>query len=134
MFFFNRYARRLDLSDSSSCDEQESHISSYYKGNRQLPVISPAILSDFSNNGVVPFLLNAEKSHSSLIAMTLNKRKKGVEISSARFMGVVVFVTALLPGVVVFVFAKFQRDLSTFKSFDLTVYLTIIPRARMGSE
>ena len=66
--------------------------------------------------------------------MTLNKRKKGVEISSAGFMEVVVFVTALLPGVVVFVLAKFQRDLSTFKSFDLTVYLTIIPRARMGSE
>ena len=66
--------------------------------------------------------------------MTLNKRKKGVEISSARFIGVVVFVTALLPGVVVFVFAKFQRDLSTFKSFDLSVYLTIIPRARMSSE
>ena len=41
-----------------------------YKGNRQLPVNSPAILSDFSNNGVVPFLLNTEKSHSSLIATT----------------------------------------------------------------
>ena len=27
----------------------------------------------------------------------------------------------LLPGVVVFVFTKFQRDLSTFTSFDLTV-------------
>ncbi|CAH3181480.1 unnamed protein product, partial [Porites evermanni] len=55
---------------SSSCDEQENHIPSYYKGNRQLPVISPAILSDFSNNGVVPFLLSAEKSHSRLIATT----------------------------------------------------------------
>ena len=33
-------------------------------------MISPAILSDFSNSGVVPFLLNAEKSHSSLIAKT----------------------------------------------------------------
>ena len=70
MFYFDRYARRLDLSDSSSCDEQESHIPSYYKGNRQPPVISPAILSDFSNNGFVPFLLNAEKSHPSLIATT----------------------------------------------------------------
>ena len=46
--------------------------------------------------------------------MTLNKRKKGVEIFSARFMGVVLFVTALLPGVVVFVFCEVSARFEYF--------------------
>ena len=43
------------------------------------------------------------------------------EINEVKAIKVINKVKILLPGVVVFVFTKFQRDLSTFTSSDLTV-------------
>ena len=63
-----RYARRLPFSDSSSDDEQE--VPKHYKENVLLPMVPLATLDDFSNNGIVPFVMNARNSYPELIAKT----------------------------------------------------------------
>ena len=60
----------MDFSEASLVAEPEGTTPDYYKGNRLLPIIPLKILGDFSNNGVLPFILNAEKSHPKLIAST----------------------------------------------------------------
>jgi len=64
------YARCLKFAYSSSASESQNSTHEYYKGNRLLPSIPSNILNDFSNNGVVPLIMNAEKSHPQLIATT----------------------------------------------------------------
>lgn len=61
-----RYARHLPFSDSSSGDEQE--VPKHYKGNVLLPMVSLAIVDDFSNNRMVLFAMNARNSYPELIA------------------------------------------------------------------
>ena len=59
-----RYARHLPFSRSG--DEQE--VPKHYKGNMLLPMVPLAIVDDFSNNGMVPFVMNARNSYPELIA------------------------------------------------------------------
>ncbi|CAH3147138.1 unnamed protein product, partial [Pocillopora meandrina] len=63
-----RYARRSSLSDLSSDDERE--VPKHYIGNVVLLIVPLAILDDFSNNGIIPFVMNARNSHLELIAKT----------------------------------------------------------------
>ena len=58
----------LSLSDLSSDDERE--VPKHYIGNVVLPIVPLAILDDFSNNGIIPFVMNARNSHLELIAKT----------------------------------------------------------------
>ena len=63
-----RYARHLPFSDSSSGDDQE--VPKHYKGNVLLPMVPLAVVDDFSNNGMVPFVMNPRNSYPELIAKT----------------------------------------------------------------
>ena len=61
-----RYAGHLPFSDSSSGDDLE--VPKHYKGNILLPMVSLAVVDDFGNNGMVPFVMNARNSYPELTA------------------------------------------------------------------
>ena len=54
----------------SSVEETENTRHAYYKGHIRLPLIPPGVLSKFTNNEVVPFIMKAERFHGHLIAST----------------------------------------------------------------
>lgn len=54
--------------DSNSEDEKEAP--KYYKGLGLLPVVPFETLNDYSNHGIIPFVINANKAHPELIAKT----------------------------------------------------------------
>ena len=70
MLVFYRFARCLKFPESSSFVETENNSPGHYKGDIRLPLIPSAVLSEFTNNEVVPFIMNAERFHGHLIAST----------------------------------------------------------------
>ena len=65
-----RFARCLNFQKTSSAEETENTRPAYYKGDIRLPLIPPGVLSEFTNNEVVPFIIKAERFHGHLIAST----------------------------------------------------------------
>ena len=65
-----RFARCLNFQKTRSVEETENTRPAYYKGDIRLPLIPPAVLTEFTNNEVVPFIMKAERFHGHLIAST----------------------------------------------------------------
>ena len=47
-----------------------TEVPKYYKGSVLLPMVPLATVDDLSNNGIVPFVMNARYSHPDLISKT----------------------------------------------------------------
>ena len=54
LLVFYRFAGCLNFQKTSSVEETENSRPAYYKGDIRLPLIPPAVLSEFTNNEVVP--------------------------------------------------------------------------------
>jgi len=65
-----RFAPCLNFYKPSSVEETENTRHAYYKGHIRLPLILPGVLSKFTNNEGVPFIMKAERFHDHLIAST----------------------------------------------------------------
>lgn len=70
LLVFYRFVGCLNFQKTSSVEETENSRPAYYKGDIRLPLIPPAVLSEFTNNEVVPFIMEAERFHGHLIAST----------------------------------------------------------------
>ena len=68
MLVLYRFARCLNFQKTSSVEETEKTRPAYYKGDIRLPLIPLGVLSEFTNNEVVPFIMKAERFHGHLIA------------------------------------------------------------------
>ena len=70
MLLLYRFARCLNFQKTSSVEETENTRLAYYKGAIRLPLIPLGVLSEFTNDEVVPFIMKAERFHGHLIAST----------------------------------------------------------------
>ena len=61
-----RFARCLKFQRPSSVEETENTRHAYYKGHIRRPLIPPGVLSKFTNNDEVPFIMKAERFHGHL--------------------------------------------------------------------
>ena len=70
MLVLHRFACCLNFQKTSSVEETENTRPAYYKGDIRLLLIPLGVLSEFTNNEVVPFIMKAERFPGNLIAST----------------------------------------------------------------